>query len=139
MSSYCQAFLHDSSIVIITNCQRDSIFSTLQSLYRLPQIQYFSVFISMDCKDGNKTIQNRIQQEYQQRVAGFLYFPSHQYKETWSNIQSRISSHLHFVFDQLFDVFNYAFVIVIEDDLLFAEDFLLLFSETAPLLKSDKR
>ncbi|GJQ09052.1 hypothetical protein GpartN1_g843.t1 [Galdieria partita] len=127
------------SIVMITNCQRDSIYLTLMSLYRLPQIEYFSVFISMDCNQRNNDIQKWIEQKYQKIVGGLLYFPRHLYpKVIRSNSYSSISCHLHFVFQQLFDVRNYSSLIVIEDDLLFGEDFLLLFLETWPLLVTDK-
>ncbi|EME32850.1 alpha-1,3-mannosyl-glycoproteinbeta-1,2-N-acetylglucosaminyltransferase isoform 1 [Galdieria sulphuraria] len=148
MFYYCSSLLSDLnllrnnkaySIVLITNCQRDSISLTLQSLYRLPQIEYFSVFISMDCNQTNKNIQNWIEQKYQKIARGILYFPRHRYpKVSRNNSYSQISCHLHFAIQQVFEVHNYSSLVVIEDDLLFAEDFLLLFLETYPLLMTDK-
>lgn len=126
--------------VVLTNCQRESIYLTLQSLYRLPQIDYLSVFISMDCLYGNKSIQSWIEQKYRKLVRGFLYFPRQEYPTVLhSNSNTIVSCHLHFVFQHLFRVHNYSFLIVLEDDLLFSKDFLLLFLETSPLLMSDKR
>lgn len=46
----------------------------------------------------------------------------------------RISNHYKFVFQQLFDCFQYDKILIVEDDMTFAPDFFSYFEATARLL-----
>ena len=123
------------AIVVLTHSREQYLRPTLQALLRLSGINEFTVYVSCDDSPNREQLL---------KAAGELGIPAtHHWRATPASSQyasaplAKIAHHFKYVFEQAFTNYGHSHLILLEDDLVPAPDFLSLFRSTAHLLDQD--
>ena len=123
------------ALLVICYNRPDYLADTLTSLASVVGVERYPLFISQDGSHEGVA-------EVVRRFAAL--FPHYNFWQrpriaAWPNQSSAawLAQHFKYALDRVFVERNHSHVILLEDDMLFASDFLLLFEATAPLLEAD--
>jgi len=127
--------MRSPAIVVLTHSREPYLRATLEALFRLQGIDQFTIYVSCDESPNREKLL--------QLAATVGVPPSNHWRATPPNSQyasaplAKIAHHFRYVFTQAFNVHHHSHLILLEDDLVPAPDFLNLFLSTAYLLDAD--
>jgi len=123
------------AIVVLTHSRPEYLRPTLDALLRLQGVQEFTLYVSADDSPKQDEVLNTAAQ------AGVP--TSNHWRAPPVNPQfaaaplAKIAHHFRFVMEEAFMIKGHTHLLLLEDDLVPAPDFLQLFLSTAPLLTQD--
>lgn len=131
--------------VLMFACDRITVHKSLDALLKYrPSAKQFPIIVSQDC--GHQPTADVIQSYITvKKTSNFIHIqhpdlsdiPLAQPQKKFLGYY-KIARHYRWALDQVFHVYNYTAVIIVEDDLEFSPDFFEYFLATYPLLDTDK-
>ena len=124
--------MSNPAIVILAHNRPNDLQKVLSSLYSLKNIKKYKVYISMDSPQYYNSLETMAKQ-FDSNIQ--FWHMSH----TNKNMPAlyKISDHFRFALKSGFETAQHSHLILLEDDLIVAQDFLSLFESTAWLLEKD--
>ncbi|XP_075241037.1 alpha-1,3-mannosyl-glycoprotein 2-beta-N-acetylglucosaminyltransferase-like isoform X2 [Convolutriloba macropyga] len=123
--------------ILLMACDRKEVSKALDSLLQYnPDLRRFPIIVSQDCghEPTAKIIAKYTNVRHIKHVNNTAIVPQ---KKGQNVGYYKISRHYRWALTQVFDVYNYEAVIIVEDDLEVSPDFFEYFLATYPLLKDD--
>ena len=142
-SSRC--VMENPAVVILSHNRVEYVTQTLRSLLKMPQIQKYKVYVSIDDPNSFEAIENAIKGIVQSSSESLDHFDVLTWRKSqsktghqwYSTALSKIAEHFKFVMEKGFMEMKHSHLIMVEDDLLLGYDFLQLFEETAWLIEAE--
>ncbi|KAF4651444.1 hypothetical protein FOL46_000315, partial [Perkinsus olseni] len=132
--------LKNSAIVVMAHDREQYLASCLESLLALDGIQLFTMYVSLDEVSAFNRMEGVIRDKERQhgRRIGVWHRPLIPPLTAYDTLpSSKIAAHYRYALEQVYTVHQHDYVIMVENDLIFAPDFLTLFINTAKLLQDD--
>ncbi|KAF4681239.1 hypothetical protein FOZ60_012428 [Perkinsus olseni] len=132
--------LKNSAIVVMAHDREQYLASCLESLLALDGIQLFTMYVSLDEVSAFNRMEGVIREKERQhgRKIGVWHRPLIPPSTAYDTLpSSKIAAHYRYALEQVYTVHQHDYVIMVENDLIFAPDFLTLFINTAKLLEDD--
>lgn len=130
--------------ILMIACDRTTVSRSLDILLKYrPSAKQFPIVVSQDCghEPTSVVIQSYITTKNVSHLAHIKHPDLSDIKLPWPQKKFmgyyKIARHYKWALDQIFHVFNYSTVIIVEDDLDIAPDFFEYFLATYPLLHND--
>jgi alpha-1,3-mannosyl-glycoprotein beta-1,2-N-acetylglucosaminyltransferase len=127
------------AIVILTYSRRKYLLRTLDSLVIAPGVEKFTLYVSQDAGPKVPDLSD-LPLKYSGSDLHLMRHPRTPLLSPDQSATAYLAQHYKWVLDRLFLAEHgrrHSHVVIMEDDMLVASDFLTLFSETAALLDSD--
>eukprot|EP00949_MAST-11_sp_MAST-11-sp1_P005399 g5399.t1 len=126
--------MKNPAVVILAHNRPDNLRRTLESLLRNDEKDQFTIYVSMDSPMHFHALEAVVKDKAGVRV---LRKRSQQKGKYASRSLTKISEHFRFAMEETLTARGHSHLILIEDDLLLARDFLRLFLSTAWILDAE--
>ena len=139
----------NAAIVVLGHNRESDLFECLKSLLSLREAGMFKVYVSLDDPEYYSRmaeVATRIAKQYNQSVVT-MSVPKREVNHTSDNEEQqkwfstntgKIAHHYWAAFERVFLVEEFTHAVFVEEDLVFAPDFLALFLSTWPLFQQDE-
>ena len=127
------------AIVVLCYNRPDFLARTLHSLLSLRQISHYDVYVSQDGgHEATQEVASKVANQHPTLVS-FWQKERPEFKVDDPKVPAWgfVAQHYKWVLDRIFEDENHSHVIIVEDDMELAVDFLTLFEKTAYLLDKD--
>lgn len=126
--------MSNPAIVVLTYKRRNYLLRTLDSLVACPGLADYKLYVS---QDGSTPDLGDLPALYSAVGLQLFRHPRVALLTPDQSATAYLAQHYKWVLDKLFLELGHSHVVVMEDDMVVAPDFLRLFAETAPLLDTD--
>lgn len=128
--------MRSPALLVICYNRPDYLADTLTSLARLPGVERYPVYVS---QDGDHAGVAEVVRRFALLFPHYNFWQRHPRTPAWpeQSAAAWLAQHFRYALERVLVERNHSHVIILEDDMLFAADFLALFEATAPLLERD--